>query len=134
MADERAVAVVGAGLMGSGIAQVAAVAGYDVVLHDVTEEALARGLDAVRGSLDRFVAKERLAAADAQAALARIRSSTDLAECAGAPIVVEAVYEEVEVKQETFRRLDALARPDAVLATNTSAIPVSGRTVARGRS
>ena len=125
MADERTVGVVGAGLMGSGIAQVAAVAGYDVVLHDVTDDALERGLGAVRGSLDRFVAKDRLSGDEADAALARIRTTTELADAAGAPIVVEAVYEDVEVKQETFRRLDALSRPDAMLATNTSAIPVT---------
>src|SRR6185436_9372800 len=75
VADERTVAVVGAGLMGSGIAQVAAVAGYDVVLHDVTTEALERGTTAVRSSFDRFVAKERMMADDADAALARITTT-----------------------------------------------------------
>jgi len=111
--------------MGSGIAQVAAVAGYDVVLHDVTDAALERGIASVRDSLGRFVRKDRISADDAEAAVARITVTTDLDACASAPLVVEAVYEDVDVKQETFRRLDAVTAPDAVLATNTSAIPIT---------
>ena len=118
-------AVIGAGLMGSGIAQVAAAAGYDVVLRDVTDEALARGLAGIRSSYDRFVAKERLSAEDAEAALARIRTTTDLDAAGEADIVVEAVFEEIEVKHAVFTELDRICRDDAVLATNTSAIPVT---------
>jgi 3-hydroxybutyryl-CoA dehydrogenase len=118
-------AVVGAGLMGSGIAQVAAQAGYDVVLRDVTAAALERGLAGIRASYERFVAKESMSPADAAAALDRIATTTDLGAVADAEIVVEAVFERLEVKQEVFRELDGLARPDAVLATNTSAIPIT---------
>jgi 3-hydroxybutyryl-CoA dehydrogenase len=118
-------AVVGAGLMGSGIAQVAAVAGNDVVLRDVTEEALARGRAAIEKSLARFVAKGTLDQAAADAALARITGTTDLSAAADADVVVEAAFESLEVKQEIFRELDRTCRDGAVLATNTSAIPIT---------
>jgi 3-hydroxybutyryl-CoA dehydrogenase len=119
------VAVIGAGLMGSGIAQVAAQAGYDVVLRDLGDEALARGLAGIEKSLDRFVAKGTLAEADRDAALARITTTTDIAAAADADIVVEAVFESIEVKREVFTQLDKVCRDGAVLATNTSALPVT---------
>lgn len=121
----KKLAVIGAGLMGSGIAQVSAQAGYDVVLRDVTEEALARGMGGIEASYARFVSKGRLAAEDAEAALARITTTTDLDAVADADIVVEAVFEKIEVKQEIFRTLDKVARQDAILASNTSAIPIT---------
>ncbi len=117
--------VVGAGLMGSGIAQVAAAAGWDVTMRDVSDEALARGRDGIGGSLGRFVAKGTLSAADAEATLGRIGVTTDLDAAAEADIVVEAVFEKLEVKQEVFAQLDTVCRDGAVLATNTSAIPVT---------
>src|SRR5690242_7141325 len=95
--------VVGAGLMGSGIAQVAAQAGWDVTVRDVTAQALARGRDAIRGSLDWFVTKGTIAAGDAEAAMNRIRTTEDLDAVADADIVVEAVFERLDVKQEVFR-------------------------------
>ena len=119
------IAVIGAGLMGSGIAQVSAQAGFQVVLRDVTDAALARGLDGIRSSYARFVAKGKLSAEDAEAALARISTTTDLDAVGGADLVVEAVFEQLEVKQELFRALDRIVRPGAVLATNTSAIPIT---------
>ncbi|WP_329312093.1 3-hydroxyacyl-CoA dehydrogenase family protein [Streptomyces sp. NBC_01262] len=121
----KKLAVIGAGLMGSGIAQVSAQAGYDVVLRDVTEEALARGLGGISASYEKFVAKGRLTAAEAEAALARIATTTDLDAVGEADIVVEAVFEKIEVKQEIFRALDKIAKQDAVLASNTSAIPIT---------
>jgi len=121
----KQIAVIGAGLMGSGIAQVAAQAGYEVVLRDVTDAALARGLDGIRASYQRFTAKGKLSAEDAEAALARIVTTTDLDAVGGADLVVEAVFEQLEVKQELFRALDRIARPGAVLASNTSAIPIT---------
>jgi 3-hydroxybutyryl-CoA dehydrogenase len=119
------VLVVGAGLMGSGIAQVAAVAGWDVTLRDVTQPALDKGMAAVERSLARMVDKQTVTADDRDAAMARIATTTDLDAAADAELVVEAVFEEVEVKREVFRELDRLANADAVLATNTSAIPVT---------
>ena len=129
-----AVAVVGAGLMGAGIAQVAAQAGHDVVLRDVGDEQLARAIDGIRGSYARFVAKDRMAAEDAEASLARIRTTTDLEEAAtGADLVIEAVFERIEVKAEVFAVLDRVCRDGAILASNTSAIPITSIAAATSR-
>ncbi|MFF9343181.1 MULTISPECIES: 3-hydroxyacyl-CoA dehydrogenase family protein [unclassified Streptomyces] len=118
-------AVIGAGLMGAGIAQVSAQAGWDVVLRDVTDAALTRGTDGIKASYDKFVAKGRLDAADAEAALGRITATTELEAVADADVVVEAVFEKIEVKHEIFRSLDKIAKDGAVLASNTSAIPIT---------
>jgi 3-hydroxybutyryl-CoA dehydrogenase len=121
----KQLAVIGAGLMGSGIAQVSAVAGYDVVLRDVTADATARGLAAITASLEKFTAKGKIAAAAAEAALARITTTTDLGAAADADIVVEAVFEDIEVKHSVFRELDKICKDGAVLGTNTSALPIT---------
>ncbi|AJE82282.1 MULTISPECIES: 3-hydroxyacyl-CoA dehydrogenase family protein [Streptomyces] len=121
----RKLAVIGAGLMGSGIAQVSAQAGWDVVLRDVTDQALTRGTDGIKKSYEKFVEKGKLQAADAEAALGRITTTTDLDATAEADVVVEAVFEKLEVKQEIFATLDKIVRPEAVLASNTSAIPIT---------
>ena len=127
------VAVIGAGLMGSGIAQVAAAAGWDVTLRDLDEAAVRRGLAAVRTSLDRFASKGTFSSEQVEAALERITPTVDLDAAADADIVVEAVFEKLEVKQAVFAELDRICRPDAVLATNTSAIPVTQIAVATSR-
>jgi len=119
------VAVVGAGLMGSGIAQVAAQAGWRVVLRDITDEALARGRAGIEESTARLVEKGQLADDDRDATLARLTTTRDLDAVGDADVVVEAVFEQVEAKQELFRELDRICRPDAVLGTNTSAIPIT---------
>ncbi|CAL9421812.1 3-hydroxybutyryl-CoA dehydrogenase [Streptomyces sp. enrichment culture] len=121
----RKLAVIGAGLMGSGIAQVSAQAGWDVVLRDVTDAALTRGTDGIKASYEKFVSKGRLAAEDAEAALARITPTTDLDAAADADVVVEAVFEKLDVKHEIFRALDKLVKDEAILASNTSAIPIT---------
>ncbi|MFC9593318.1 3-hydroxyacyl-CoA dehydrogenase family protein [Streptomyces sp. NPDC056944] len=121
----RKLAVIGAGLMGSGIAQVSAQAGWDVVLRDVTDAALTRGTDGIKASYDRFVAKGKLTAEDAEAALGRITATTELDAVADADVVVEAVFENLDVKHEIFRSLDKIAKDGAVLASNTSAIPIT---------
>ncbi len=119
-------AVVGAGLMGSGIAQVAAQAGWDVTMRDLDAASLQRGMDGIRTSLHRIAAKGKIAEADVEAALSRISTTTDLeAAAAEADIVVEAVFEKIEIKHEVFRVLDKVCKGGAVLATNTSAIPVT---------
>jgi 3-hydroxybutyryl-CoA dehydrogenase len=129
-----AVTVVGAGLMGSGIAQVAAQAGHDVMLRDVGDDQLSRAVDGIRVLLDRSVAKARITADDAEAALGRIRTTTDLEEAAtGADIVIEAVFEQIEVKHEVFKVLDRICKDGAILASNTSAIPVTSIAAATGR-
>ncbi|CAM5315456.1 3-hydroxyacyl-CoA dehydrogenase family protein [Streptomyces tanashiensis] len=121
----RKLAVIGAGLMGSGIAQVSAQAGWDVVLRDVTDAALTRGTDGIKASYDKFVAKGKLGAEDAEAALGRITATTELDAVADADIVVEAVFENLDVKHEIFRSLDKIVKDGAVLASNTSAIPIT---------
>ncbi len=119
------VMVVGAGLMGSGIAQVSAIAGHDVILRDITDEAVAKGRGAIEASLARFAEKGAISADEAEAALARITGTTDLDGAAGADIIVEAIIEEVDLKAALFTDLDRLAPEGAVLATNTSAIPIT---------
>jgi 3-hydroxybutyryl-CoA dehydrogenase len=126
-------AVIGAGLMGSGIAQVAAQAGWSVVLRDLDGAATGRGLANIEKSLARFAGKGTISEADAAGALRRITTTTDLDAAADADIVVEAVFEQLEVKQEVFRALDGICKDGAVLATNTSAIPVTQIAVATGR-
>ncbi|GAA2472586.1 3-hydroxyacyl-CoA dehydrogenase family protein [Streptomyces thermolineatus] len=129
----KKLAVIGAGLMGSGIAQVSAQAGHEVVLRDVTDEALTRATDGIKASYDRFVSKGKLEAADAEAALGRITTTTDMDAVADADVVVEAVFEKIEVKQEIFRSLDRIAKDGAVLASNTSAIPITKIAAVTGR-
>ncbi|MFG2894296.1 3-hydroxyacyl-CoA dehydrogenase family protein [Streptomyces sp. NPDC048248] len=129
----RKLAVIGAGLMGSGIAQVSAQAGWDVVLRDVTDGALARGKGGIEASYEKFVAKGKLEASAAEEALARITTTTELEAVADADIVVEAVFERIEVKREIFQALDKLAKDDAVLASNTSAIPITKIAAATSR-
>jgi 3-hydroxybutyryl-CoA dehydrogenase len=129
----KKLAVVGAGLMGSGIAQVAAQSGWQVLLRDLTDEALARGRSAIETSYRRFAAKGQLAEAEVEASLGRIQTTTQLDAVADADLVVEAVFESVEVKRELFEALDKLCRDDAVLASNTSAIPISQLAAATSR-
>ncbi len=126
MSEIRTVAVIGAGTMGHGIAQVCAVAGCDVLLQDVSEEALERGLAGVRASLERLVAKERLSKEDADAAVGRIEAVTSVAEAAqDADLVVEAVPEKIALKLELFAELAERTPEGAILATNTSSLSVT---------
>ncbi|MGQ9458608.1 MAG: 3-hydroxybutyryl-CoA dehydrogenase [Anaerolineae bacterium] len=129
----RLVGVVGAGTMGSGIAQVFAQAGYDVVLVDVAPEALDRGLSSIRRSLEKFVAKGKMDQAAAEAALARVQPTTDLGRVSEADFVVEAVVENVDLKKQVFRDLDRLTRPEVVLVSNTSSISITEIAAATGR-
>lgn len=116
--------VVGAGLMGAGIAQVAAQAGWRVTLRDIDDPALRRGLDTMRASLARLADKGTLSE-DIDAVLARVGVTTQLEALADAEIVVEAVFEQLDVKQAVFAELNRVCRPNAVLASNTSAIPIT---------
>ncbi|MDP4013578.1 MAG: 3-hydroxyacyl-CoA dehydrogenase family protein [Candidatus Nanopelagicales bacterium] len=126
--------VVGAGLMGAGIAQVSAQAGYQVVLRDVSREALDRADRAIRASYGKFEAKGRMSEEDVGDSLARISTTTSLEEAAGdADMIVEAVFENLEVKQDVFGLLDKIAPTDAVLASNTSAIPITRIAAATSR-
>ncbi|HEX8560781.1 MAG TPA: 3-hydroxybutyryl-CoA dehydrogenase [Pyrinomonadaceae bacterium] len=119
------IGVVGAGTMGNGIAQVAARAGYDVVLRDVSEEFLGRGMKAIDASLQRDVAKERLTAEEKQSIVGRIRTTTELSALAGAAFVVEAITESLEAKRSVFSELDATCGAGTILASNTSSISIT---------
>ncbi|HEX8473607.1 MAG TPA: 3-hydroxybutyryl-CoA dehydrogenase [Pyrinomonadaceae bacterium] len=121
----KTIGVVGAGTMGNGIAQVAARAGYSVVLRDVKDEFLQRGMSAIDKSLQRDVDKERLNEQEKRAIVGRISTTTDMGALADAAFIVEAVTEKFEVKAEVFRALDELAKPDAILASNTSSISIT---------
>jgi 3-hydroxybutyryl-CoA dehydrogenase len=117
--------VVGAGTMGAGIAQVAARAGFDVVLRDVGQEFLARGMTAIDKSLQRDVDKERLTNDEKNAIIQRIRTTTDIGSLSDVFMVVEAATEDLAVKMEVFRALDEVTRPRAILASNTSSISIT---------
>jgi 3-hydroxybutyryl-CoA dehydrogenase len=112
---------------------VAAQAGWSVVLRDLDDTATGRGVAAIEQSLGRFVGKGTITEADAAAALSRISTTTDLDAAADADLVVEAVFERLDVKQEVFRALDGICKDGTVLATNTSAIPVTQIAVATQR-
>lgn len=123
--EVKTIGVVGAGQMGSGIAQVAAQAGYGVLLLDASEEALRRGLEAIRRSLAKFLEKGRITEEALEAALGRIRTTLDLEDFREADLIVEAIVEDEGAKRALLERLGALAKPEAVLASNTSSIPIT---------
>ena len=125
MSTIQTVGVLGAGQMGAGIAQVAAQAGFTVVLVDITEEAVARGMKTISSSLERLVRKERLTAADAEAAQGRIATDTHLGAFASADIVIEAVPENESLKKDIFGKLDELCKAGTILASNTSSISIT---------
>jgi 3-hydroxybutyryl-CoA dehydrogenase len=117
--------VVGAGTMGNGIAQVAARAGYSVIIRDISEDLLQRGMNAIEKSLQRDVDKERLSGEEKQAIIGRVQTTTDLASLKSASFVVEAVTENLAVKTEVFKALDQITPPAAILASNTSSISIT---------
>ncbi|WML24963.1 3-hydroxybutyryl-CoA dehydrogenase [Neobacillus sp. OS1-33] len=117
--------VIGAGQMGSGIAQVAAQAGLQVILHDIKEEFVNRGLGIITKNLSRDVEKGRKTEAEKQAILDRIQPSTSLSNAKFADFVVEAAVENMEVKTQIFKKLDEIAPPHAILASNTSSLPIT---------
>ncbi len=119
------IGVVGAGTMGNGIAQVAARAGYSVVLHDVGEAFIERGMSAIDKSLQRDVDKERLDIDTKQTIVKRINTTTDFAAFGNATLVIEAVTENLDVKTEVFKTLDQVTPPHAILASNTSSISIT---------
>jgi len=119
------VGVIGAGLMGNGIAQACAVAGLQVVMVDVNDAALQRGTGTIAGSLDRLVKKEKLSPADKDAALARITGTTQYAALKGVDLLIEAATENLELKLRILKQVDDLLGPDTIIATNTSSISIT---------
>jgi 3-hydroxybutyryl-CoA dehydrogenase len=120
----KTLGVVGCGLMGSGIVEVAARAGQRVVVLESSDELVAAGRRRIEGSLGRAVERQKLAAEDRDEALERITSTTDAEDLGEADLVIEAATEDPETKAAIFRRLDEVTRPDVVLASNTSSIPI----------
>jgi 3-hydroxybutyryl-CoA dehydrogenase len=125
MSAIESVGVIGAGTMGSGIAQACAVAGLRTVMIDVSDAALNKGLGTIDGSLDRLVKKDKLSAADRDTALNRVTTSTDYAALSEADLIIEAATENVALKLDILRKVDAVAKANALLATNTSSISIT---------
>jgi len=123
--EVKSVAVIGAGTMGNGIAQVIAASGIDVFMTDINDAGLKRGLDAIAKSLDRLVSKQKLDAASKDDLLARIRTTTRLEDVAACDVVIEAATENLDLKLKIFTDLDRIAKPGAILASNTSSISLT---------
>ena len=119
------VGVIGAGTMGNGIAHVLAKSGYDVILCEVAQQYLDRGLATIRKNLEREVAKNKINAEDSAAAIARIRGVIDRTALSECDFVIEAATEKFDVKSEIFRDIDRVCRPDVILASNTSSISIT---------
>ncbi|HZX13672.1 MAG TPA: 3-hydroxybutyryl-CoA dehydrogenase [Thermodesulfobacteriota bacterium] len=122
--EVKKVGVVGAGTMGSGIAQVVASNGRNVILLDVSDSVLDRGVKAIENSLGRLVKKGDIKEEDSKSILSRIKTTTRFEDLADVDLVIEAVFEDLNVKKETFKKLDAITRPAIIIATNTSSLPI----------
>jgi len=133
MAEIKRVGVLGCGLMGSGIAQVAATAGYETIVRDVSQQVWDKARAGIERSLAKFVEKGKLAAGDRDATLKRLRFTTTTADLKGCDIVVEAVTEDLELKNSLWRELDALTGPSAIFASNTSSLTIAAMAAATKR-
>lgn len=125
MVEIRRVGVLGCGLMGSGIAQVCAAAGYEVVVREVSDEAAERGMASIRRRLDREVERGSASAEQRDAALGRLSATTDLADLSDVQIVIEAVVEDLEVKNDLWRQLEELCSSETIFASNTSSLTIT---------
>ncbi|EMR73571.1 3-Hydroxybutyryl-CoA dehydrogenase [Thermoplasmatales archaeon SCGC AB-539-N05] len=121
----KKIGVIGAGQMGHGIALVSAQAGFDVILRDIKDEFVKKGLGKIERFLDRSIEKEKLTVDDKKRIMGKIKGTTKLEDLKDAELVVEAIFENVEVKKELFRDLDKICKKDCVLASNTSTIPIT---------
>ena len=130
----QTVGIVGAGTMGNGIAQACAVAGLNVVMVDISDAAVAKGMATVSGSLERLLKKEKITVVDKTAALARIKGSTQYSDLKGAQLVIEAATENYELKVKIVKQLDALLAPEVIIATNTSSISITKLAAVTGRA
>jgi 3-hydroxybutyryl-CoA dehydrogenase len=121
----QTVGIIGAGTMGNGIAQACAVSGVNVVMVDISDAAVAKGLATVSGSLDRLIKKEKITEADKAAALSRIQTSTRYEDLQGAQLVIEAATENYDLKVKIVKQLDGMLAPEAIIASNTSSISIT---------
>ena len=119
------VGIIGAGTMGNGIAQACAVCGLNVVMVDINEAAVAKGVATVAGSLDRLIKKEKITSAERDTALARIKGSTSYEDLKSAQLVIEAATENYELKVKILKQIDAIVAPDVIIASNTSSISIT---------
>lgn len=129
----QTVGIIGAGTMGNGIAQACAVSGLQVVMVDISEAAVQKGIATVAGSLDRLIKKEKITAAAKDAALARIQGSTSYEDLKKAQIVIEAATENHALKVKILQQIDALVAPEVILASNTSSISITQLAAATSR-
>lgn len=127
------VGVLGAGLMGSGIAEVCAKAGYETRVREVSEELAAKGLARLEGSLSRAVEKKKLAPDERDRTRARLSTTTKLSDVAACDLIVEAIVENLEVKKQTFRELDQICKPETIFCSNTSSLTITEMSAATGR-
>ncbi len=130
----QTVGIVGAGTMGNGIAQACAVSGVNVVMVDISEAAVAKGLATVAGSLDRLIKKEKISEADKSAALSRIKGSTQYEDLKGTQLVIEAATENEQIKVKILQQLDQLLAPETIIASNTSSISITKLAATTGRA
>src|SRR2546423_532658 len=130
MSDIKRVGVLGCGLMGSGIAQVAAIAGYDTIVRDVSQQIWDKARGGIEKSLAKFVEKGKLPAADRDAALKRLRFTTTTADLKGCDIVLEAVTEDLDLKNALWKELDGLCPPTTIFASNTSSLTIAAMAAA----
>ncbi|HBX23844.1 MAG TPA: 3-hydroxybutyryl-CoA dehydrogenase [Desulfotomaculum sp.] len=130
----KTVGVVGAGTMGAGIAQVAARAGYNVIMRDITEDFVKRGMSVIKKNLAREVKKEKITQENANTVLARVNGTTELSELVSCDFVIEAAIEKMDLKKEIFRELDKICKPDTFFASNTSGLSVTEMAAVTGRS
>jgi len=133
MKQIKKVGVLGCGLMGSGIAQVAAQSGYDTVVVEVEQKFLDKGLSGIDKSLGKFVEKGKLSADDKKASLSRLRGSVSLKDLAECDIVVEAITENPQIKKETYTAIDSIVKKDAIFASNTSSLTITELSMATAR-
>jgi 3-hydroxybutyryl-CoA dehydrogenase len=133
MTTINTVSVVGAGLMGSGIAQMSATAGIPTIVRDVSDAALAKGKASIEQSLAKFVEKGKLTAGEREAALSQLQFTTDLGRVATSDLIVEAIFEDLEIKNSLWRELDALAPPATIFASNTSSLTIAAMAAATKR-
>ena len=131
--DIARIAVLGAGQMGNGITQVAALAGFSVTMIDIEQEYVDNGMATIENSLGKLIAKERIGQVDADAALALISIATERSQCGDADLVIEAIPEIPELKFSTFAELDEICKPEAILASNTSSISIDEIAAATSR-
>src|SRR5947209_6999398 len=133
MTEIKRVGVLGCGLMGSGIAQVAAQAGYDTVVREVEQKYIDKGLGGIEKSLGKFVEKGKMSPADRDASLGRLKGTVALEELADCDIVIEAIIENAQLKKDTYAAIDRIVKKDALFASNTSSLTITELSMATAR-